>query len=141
MSDPGEVFGASRRPAWSGLDQPDFRHGGVAADRSGRTAAARALTAEGCELEELDRPEEALEVFRRVIVEYGQASEPELREQVAFALLRTGLILCFVHRRAEAIAALGALLKTFADDESQPIADHLAIARERYQKLTFGSWR
>src|SRR5271168_4807284 len=122
MSDPAEVFDSSRRATRSGLDQPDSRHGEEAVDRSGRAAAARALTAEGCELEELDRSEEALEVFRRVIVEFGQESEPALREQVALALLRTGLILCFVHRRAEAIAALGALLKTFADDEGEPIA-------------------
>jgi hypothetical protein len=141
MSDPGEVFDHSRRPTRSGLDQPDARRGEWAADRSAPIAAVRALTAEGCELEELDRSEDALEVFRRVIVEFGHASEPELREQVAFALLRTGLILCFIHQRAEAIAALGALLKSFADDESEAIADHLAVARERYQKLTYGSWR
>jgi hypothetical protein len=141
MSDPGEVFDPLRRPTRSALGQPDSRRGEWADDRSGRFAAVRALTAEGCELEELDRAEEALEVFRRVLVEFGQASELEIREQVAFALLRTGLILCFIHQRAEAIAALGALLKSFADDESEAIADHLAVARERYQKLTYGSWR
>ena len=141
MSDPGEVFEASRRRTRSGLGHPDFRHDEEAADRLGRAAAARALTAEGCELEELDRSEEALDVFRRVIVEFGQASEPELREQVAFALLRTGLILCFIHRRAEAIAALGALLKTLPTTRANRSPTTSRSRGERYQKLTFGSWR
>ena len=140
MSETQELFDPSGRRNRPGLDLPDAR---ASEEREGlsRAEAARALTAEGCALEELDRSEEALAVFHRVIAEFGRAKEPEVREQVAFALLRTGLILCFVHRGAEAIAALRVLLKSFSADEGEAIADHLEVARERYQKLTYGSWR
>jgi hypothetical protein len=107
--------------------------------RTRRIAAVRALTFEGYELEELDRAEEALPVFRRVIEDFGKDREPEVREQVAFALLRTGLILCFTHRRAEAMGALGALLKSFKPGETTTIDECLDLAQDRYQKLVYGS--
>jgi hypothetical protein len=94
-----------------------------------------ALAEEATELELQDEWEEALELFRRVIVEFGKADEVEIRERVAYSLLRTGLILCFKHRRAEAQAALGALLKHFHAGESAAIDEHLAAGLERYQLL------
>ena len=104
-------------------------------------ATARALTAEAMELEDLDRTEEALTLFRRVIVEFGRSPEPELRQEVALSLLRTGLILGFVHRRSEARAALGALLKSFERGESPVIDEYLDLGHDRYQKLVYGSSR
>jgi hypothetical protein len=104
-----------------------------------RIATVRALASEGYELEELDRADEALAVFRRVIEEFGKDRETEVREQVAFALLRTGLILCFTHRRAEAMGALGALLKSFKPGESKQIDECLDLGGDRYQKLVYGS--
>jgi hypothetical protein len=112
---------------------PTERHSRPSADSG--LAAAVALTEQATELETVDRWEEALEVFQRVIVEFGKAGEVELREQVAYSLLRTGLILCFKHRRAEAQAALGALLKHFHTGESPVIDEHLAAGFERYQLL------
>ncbi len=109
--------------------------------QASRIETARALTAEAFELEELDRTDEALTVFRKVIVEFGRATEPEIRQEVAFALLRTGLILGFVHRRAEARAALGALLKSFERGESTAIDEYLELGHNRYQKLVYGSSR
>jgi hypothetical protein len=100
-----------------------------------RVARAVALTDQGTELEMLDQWEEALDVFRRVVVEFGKACEVELREQVAYSLLRTGLILCFKHQRAESQAVLGALLKHFRTGESAAIDEHLAMGLERYQLL------
>jgi hypothetical protein len=107
--------------------------------RARRITTVRALTAEGYELEELDRAEDALAVFRRVIEDFGKDRETEVREQVAFALLRTGLILCFTHRRAEAMGALGALLKSFKPGESSTVDECLELAQDRYQKLVYGS--
>ena len=98
-------------------------------------ATAVSLTEEAKELEDLDRWEDALERFQRVIVEFGKDEELEIRECVAYSLLRTGLILCFKHRRAEAQAALGALLKHFHAGESPAIDEHLAAGFERYQLL------
>ena len=104
-----------------------------------RIESVRALTARAYELERGSTRREALALFRRVIVEFGQAREPEIREEVAFALLRTGLVLCFVHRRAEAIGALGALLKSFKRGETKGIDEYLELANDRHQKLIYGS--
>jgi hypothetical protein len=114
---PSSTEPSSRSPADSGL------------------AVAVELTEQATELEAVDQWEEALEVFRHVIVEFGKAAEVEVREQVAYSLLRTGLILCFKHRRAEAQAALGALLQHFHTGESPAIDEHLAAGFERYQLL------
>jgi hypothetical protein len=112
---------------------PTERSSGSPADSGPATTVE--LTQRATELEAVDRWEEALEVFRRVIVEFGKAAEVEVREQVAYSLLRTGLILCFKHRRAEAQAALGALLQHFHTGESPAIDQHLAAGYERYQML------
>ena len=97
--------------------------------------AARALAAKGAAFEEEDDCEEALAAFREVILKFGKAVELEIREQVAFSPPRTGMILCFLHRREEASGALGALLKRFPGGESEKIDEHLEVARERYQLL------
>ena len=97
--------------------------------------AAKALAARGAALEEQDECEEALAVFRELISRFGKATELEIREHVAFSLLRTGMILCFLHRREEASGALGAMLKRFPLGESEKIDEHLELALERYQLL------
>lgn len=103
--------------------------------RRSRAEAAQALSAKGTALEELDRCDEALSVFRELIAEFGKDDEMEIREHVAYSLLRTGMMLSFLHRRTEAKAALGALLKHFAAGESAQIDEQLEVARKRYRTL------
>ena len=49
-------------------------------------AIAMALVNKGASLEELDRPEEAIEIYDHVVERYGDASEPALRAVVEHAL-------------------------------------------------------
>jgi hypothetical protein len=69
-------------------------------------SVANALVTKGFSLGKMDRSEEALEVYDEVVARFGDAPEPELREQVAKALVNRGVTLgeIGVGRYDEAVA-------------------------------------
>ena len=57
-------------------------------------------------LEELERPQDALQVYKQVNERYGKDTESGVREQVASALFNQGVVLGKTGRSEEAIVAL-----------------------------------
>lgn len=65
---------------------------------------ARALTYKGFVLGQLNRNEEAIAVSDAVVQRYGSATEPALRERVAWALVNKGIRLGQLNRSEEEVA-------------------------------------
>jgi tetratricopeptide (TPR) repeat protein len=89
---------------------------------------ANALFNKGVTLEQLRRPEEALEVYEQLIQRFADAEALGLQEQVANALFNKGATLGQLQRPEEALAAYGQLLEWFADAEALGLQEQVAKA-------------
>jgi len=89
---------------------------------------ARALLRKGYVLRQLNRHEEALAAYDQVLARFGEATEPALREQVAWALVNKGYILGELNRREEALAAYDQVLARFGEATELPLRERVARA-------------
>ncbi len=91
-----------------------------------REQVARALFDKGCTLGELGRSAEAIATYDDLLARFGAATELQLCEIVAMALVNKGAAL---GRSAEAVAAYDDLLARFGAATELPLREFAAKAR------------
>jgi hypothetical protein len=90
---------------------------------------ATARVNEGITLDQLERDDEALEEYEEVVIEFGDDDEPELRGQVARALLLKAFVLGEHRARPEQLAAYDDLLERFGESPEPNVREHVVPAR------------
>jgi tetratricopeptide (TPR) repeat protein len=84
---------------------------------------------------ELDRPEEAIAVYKEILARFGDSPEPALREEVAKALVNKGVTLGQLDRSKEAIAVYEEVLARFGDASEPPLREVVANAIDALTSL------
>ncbi len=90
--------------------------------------AARALVSKGILLGELQRPAEALDVYDRVVRQFGDSSVSAIAEAVAYALANKGQFLSAQHRYADALHVFDDVVQRFAGIDNPKIDAKVAAA-------------
>ena len=90
--------------------------------------AARALYDKGVIFSQLNRNEEALEVYDEVLRRFGKAGEPALRGRVGWVLLNKGITQGDLNRREEAIETFDEVLRRFGDATESALREQVASA-------------
>jgi len=103
---------------------------GRAADSADPVLAAKALLSRGVILGRLDRPQEELDTYKQLIDTYRADPTPELRQQVAQALLGRGVTLATqLDRPQEALDVWQQLIDTYRADPTPELRQQVAQAR------------
>jgi TolA-binding protein len=89
-------------------------------------------------LGELGRSADALAAYQQVIDRYGDDPAPALREQVAKALLNTGVELGVLGRPADAVAAYQQVINRYGDDPAPALREAVARATAALQEAGDG---
>ncbi len=89
---------------------------------------ARAQVARGVMLAEMNRSEEAIGAYEYVVTNFGEATEPTLREQVVKAWLNKGVALGRLTRNAEALAAYEQVIMHFGEATEPVLREQVAKA-------------
>jgi tetratricopeptide (TPR) repeat protein len=82
----------------------------------------------GITLGRLNRPEEAITTYDEMIARFADATDPELREKVAKALLYKGITLGQLNRPEEAITTCEQMIARFADATEPELREQVADA-------------
>jgi tetratricopeptide (TPR) repeat protein len=90
--------------------------------------AARSGYNLGVVLSELGRVQEAIDVYARVVAEHGNNPAPQVREQVARALLNQGIRLRGLGRAEEAVGVFARLVAQYKDDPAPRLREEVARA-------------
>jgi tetratricopeptide (TPR) repeat protein len=101
---------------------------GAAADLDSRQLTADALVEKGFALADLDRSQEALEVFENALARVGSDNDPALSSATAGALLGKGAVLAELARRDEAIAVFDELVERFGGETALEVREQVAYA-------------
>jgi tetratricopeptide (TPR) repeat protein len=91
-----------------------------------RQRIAAALYNKGFVLAQLNRTEEAIQVYDEVLRRFGGASEPALREPIVLALFNKAFGLGKLKRREEAIQVYDEVLRRFGDTSDPALREQVA---------------
>ena len=83
----------------------------------------------GVLLGELGRSEDAVGVYDQVVARYGEASEPEMREQVAKALINKGVTLGALGRSEDAVGVYDEVVARYSDKTEPILQQVVSVAR------------
>jgi len=102
-----------------------------------RIELCRAMFRKGFALGQLDRNEEAIDVYQAVIDTFGEEERDEIRLQVAMATFNKGVRLGRLDRHEDALDACQAVIDAFGEENSDEI--RLQVAKAMLNKgATFG---
>ncbi|MGH3791703.1 MAG: tetratricopeptide repeat-containing S1 family peptidase, partial [Pseudonocardiaceae bacterium] len=105
-----------------------FDHAMTAMQTLARSGGAGALYNVGVLLGQLDRSEEAVEVYDQVVARFGADPEPALREQVAQALYNKGVTLGQLDRSEEEVEVYDQVVARFGADPEPALREQVAGA-------------
>jgi tetratricopeptide (TPR) repeat protein len=91
-------------------------------------AAMGVLYVKGFALGKLERHEEALAAYEKVVERFGKTEEPELSELVAKALVEKGVALGRLRRAADERAAYREVVERFGDSDEPVLREQVARA-------------
>jgi tetratricopeptide (TPR) repeat protein len=102
--------------------------GSLDSDGFGITDDAGALFDRGVALGEQSRHEEAIGAYEELISRHGEATDPELRKLVAYALRNRGFRLGMLDRHEEAIESYDELIARFGESQDTVLREQVAAA-------------
>ncbi|MBO6043169.1 MAG: hypothetical protein J6P47_01705 [Acetobacter sp.] len=103
---------------------------------SAQVSKADALFNKGVVLCQQGHAQEALETWDKLVLQFGNAQNPNIQRDVASALLNKGsLLIKFDHRHQEARAAWDELIRRFGKTQNPLIQQIVAWARGALAKL------
>jgi len=97
-----------------------------------------ALVTKGIIRGELGQVEEAIEVHNDVVARFGDATEPELREQVAIALVNKGATLGGLGRSEDAARVYDQVVARFGGAIEPAVREQVAIALKMKSEIKSG---
>src|SRR3989442_1432101 len=103
-----------------------------------RRRIALALLYKGVTLSALNRSEEEIDAYDRLLQRFGDATEPALREQVATALVYKGLTLAQLKQGARGSKAFRGCPRTCAAAASRPGILQQSVSPQRTQPCRGG---
>ncbi len=98
------------------------------ADPGARIQVSDALFCWGITLEALNRRQEAIAIYERLVQRFANAEEPAIRQQIAKALFRKGAILNAMNRHEESLRPYEELVARFREDRDPAILESIGVA-------------